>query len=315
MIIASCPLRISLFGGSTDNPYFVKEYGYGSVISFTCDLKTYVTISQDKFGFNKDKHKYIINYSRREEVSSVEEIDNEVVRVVLEHFEMPPVQVTLTSDAYSQGSGLASSSSYIISLIKACCIFKDQQMTDSEICKLAYELELKFNPYCGYQDPYGCGMGGFKRMEFFRDGSIKYEYLSTELFEKYDMHLVFTGVTRNSKKILKELSCNIEKIKPLLDNLGKAYGNINQSNYDDFLSELNNAWAQKKKTSSSIVENDQVSFIDNSLEMCHDVIAHKLCGAGNGGFFLTFSKKNSLTIPFDKVKINVISTGVTGESI
>ena len=60
-------------------------------------------------------------------------------------------------------------------------------------------------------------------MEFFRDGSIKYEYLPTELFEKYDMHLVFTGVTRNSKKILKELSCNIEKIKPLLDNLNSAY--------------------------------------------------------------------------------------------
>lgn len=119
MFIASCPLRISLFGGSTDNPYFVDKYGYGSVISFACDLKTYVTISQDKFGFNQNQHKYIINYSKREEVSSVGEIQNEVVRVVLEYFCMPPVQVTLTSDAYSQGSGLASSSSYIISLIKA----------------------------------------------------------------------------------------------------------------------------------------------------------------------------------------------------
>ena len=56
MLIASCPLRISLFGGSTDNPYFVEKYGYGSVISFTCDLKTYVTISQDKIGFNKEQH-------------------------------------------------------------------------------------------------------------------------------------------------------------------------------------------------------------------------------------------------------------------
>ena len=64
----SCPLRISLFGGSTDNPYFVEKYGRGSVISFTSNLKTYVTISQDKFGLNKDKHKYIINYSKREEV-------------------------------------------------------------------------------------------------------------------------------------------------------------------------------------------------------------------------------------------------------
>ena len=69
MFVASCPLRISLFGGSTDNPYFVKKYGRGSVISFTSNLKTYVTISQDKFGLNKDKHKYIINYSKREEVS------------------------------------------------------------------------------------------------------------------------------------------------------------------------------------------------------------------------------------------------------
>jgi D-glycero-alpha-D-manno-heptose-7-phosphate kinase len=175
MIISSCPLRISLFGGSTDNPYFVDKYGYGSVISFTSDLKTYVTISQDKFGFNKDKHKYIINYSRREEVSTIQEIENDVVRVVLEHFNMPPVQVTLTSDAYSQGSGLASSSSYIISLIKACCIFLDEEYTQSDICKLAYELELKFNPYCGYQDPYGCGIGGFKRIEFFNKNSIKYE--------------------------------------------------------------------------------------------------------------------------------------------
>ena len=61
MLVASCPLRISLFGGSSDNPYFVEKYGYGSVISFTCDLKTYVTISQDRIGYNREKHKYIIN--------------------------------------------------------------------------------------------------------------------------------------------------------------------------------------------------------------------------------------------------------------
>ena len=123
MYVATCPLRIALFGGSTDNPYFVEKYGRGAVINFTSSLKTYVTISQDKIGFNKDNHKYIINYSKREEVSHVKDIRNEVVRTVLEHFDMPPVQVTLTSDAYSQGSGLASSSSYTISLIKACCLF------------------------------------------------------------------------------------------------------------------------------------------------------------------------------------------------
>ena len=99
MFYASCPLRVSLFGGSSDNPFYVEKYGYGSVISFTCDLKTYVTISQDKIGFNKQKGKYLINYSKREEVDKIEDIKNEVVRTVLEYFKMPPVQVTLTSDA------------------------------------------------------------------------------------------------------------------------------------------------------------------------------------------------------------------------
>jgi len=315
MIISSCPLRISLFGGSTDNPYFVEKFGYGSVISFTCDLKTYVTISQDKFGFNKDQHKYIINYSRREEVSTIDEIQNDVVRVVLNHFNMPPVQVTLTSDAYSQGSGLASSSSYIISLIKACTLFLHVEMTDIEICKLAYELELKFNPYCGYQDPYGCGIGGFKKIEFIRGGIVKYDFLSTKLFNPYDSHLVFTGVTRNSKNILKDVTDNIDKAKPLLGTLDKAYATILENDYARFLNYLNKSWIQKKKTSSTITENPSIKEMDDFLNENETVISHKLCGAGNGGFFLVFSEKGNLNIPYQSVKINVTSNGVSGIKI
>jgi D-glycero-alpha-D-manno-heptose-7-phosphate kinase len=315
MIISSCPLRVSLFGGSTDNPFFVKKYGYGSVISFTSNLKTYVTISQDKFGFNKDQHKYIINYSRREEVRSVSEIENDVVRVVFEYFEMPPVQVTLTSDAYSQGSGLASSSSYIISLIKACCVFKKIDMASESICKLAHELELTFNPYCGYQDPYGCGVGGFKRIEFLKNDRIKYEYLNTDIFNQYDVHLVFSGVTRNSKKVLKNVTDNLDKIEPLLDTVDKAHQEILKCDFIEFFKLFKEGWIQKKNTSTSITENSRIRQIDNYLELDQSVIAHKLCGAGNGGFFLTFSEKNSLTLPYDSVKIDVVSEGVLGESI
>jgi len=315
MIITSCPLRVSLFGGSTDNPYFIQEYGYGSVISFTCDLRTYVTITQDKFGLNKHDHKYVINYSKREEVSSIDEIQNEVVRIVLEYFEMPPVQVTLTSDAYSQGSGLASSSSYLISLIKACCIFHGIDKTDKEICALAFILELKFNPYCGYQDPYGCGMGGFKRIEFYNINTTKFEYLPTDLFDEYDTHLVFTGITRNSKKILKNVSDNLEKVKPLLKITDQAYDFLKEKEHYKVLKQMSKSWSQKKKTSSMIADNHHIQDMDIILSTCDSVVSHKLCGAGNGGFFLTFSKKDTLTIPYDSVKIKVVSEGVKGESI
>ena len=315
MIISSCPLRISLFGGSTDNPFFVRQYGYGSVISFTCDLKTYVTLSQDKFGLNKKEHKYIINYSRREEVSSVDEIQNDVVRVVLDHFDMPPVHVLLTSDAYSQGSGLASSSSYIISLIKACCLFHKEEMTETDICKLAHQLEIEFNPFCGYQDPYGCGVGGFKRIEFLDDYRIKYEFLPTNFFNEYDMHLVFTGVTRNSRKILKSVTNNLHKVKPLLDTVDMAHDSIISNNSDEFFGIMSEGWNQKKQTSFAITENTKIKEIDRALEKNPTVLAHKLCGAGNGGFFLTFSKKDALTTAFDSVKINVTADGVLGRIV
>ena len=228
---------------------------------------------------------------------------------------MPPVQVTLTSDAYSQGSGLASSSSCTISLIKACCLFLKITMTESEICKLAYELERIYNPYCGYQDPYGCGVGGFKRIEFMNDDCIKYEFLSTELFDKYDTHLVFTGVTRNSKKILKNVTDNLDKVKPILTTVAFAYQSLIQKDYELFFGYMNQGWQQKKATSSSICENETIKEIDSTLENNPSVLSHKLCGAGNGGFFLVFSDKGNLNIPYESVKINVSPNGVMGRCL
>lgn len=312
MYTASCPLRISLFGGSTDNPVFVEKYGYGSVISFTCDLKTYITLHEDKVGYNVQGHKYIINYSKREETENIIDIQNELVRIVLDHFKCKPLTVSMTSDAYSQGSGLASSSSYIISLIKCISMFNRLNLTDIEICDLAYKLELLMNPYCGYQDPYGCGIGGFKRIHFERGGIIKYDFLKTNFFNEYDAHLVFTGVTRNSKNVLKDITENIDKSKPLLSTVDKAYDCLLKNDYGKFLNYLNKSWIQKKKTSSIITENQSIKDIDETLNENETVLAHKLCGAGNGGFFLVFSEKNNLKLPYQSVKINVTSNGVSG---
>jgi D-glycero-alpha-D-manno-heptose-7-phosphate kinase len=315
MIISSCPLRISLFGGSTDNPYFVEKYGKGSVISFTSNLKTYVTLHEDKLGYNMKGKKYIINYSKREETSYIADIQNELVRIVLNYFGLPPLTVSMTSDAYSQGSGLASSSSYIISFIKGISIVNDIRMTDIEICKLAYELELEMNPYCGYQDPYGCGIGGFKRIDFEKGGTVRYDFLSTNLFDTYDMHLVFTGVTRNSKNVLKSVTDNLHKIKPLLKTVDEAYDSLMKNDSERFLFYLNKSWEQKKSTTSAVTENETIRIMDKALEENESVIAHKLCGAGNGGFFLVFSKANNLKIPYESVRIEVSPNGVIGKCL
>jgi D-glycero-alpha-D-manno-heptose-7-phosphate kinase len=315
MYISSCPLRVSLFGGSTDNPYFVEKYGRGSVISFTCNLKTYITLHEDKLGYNMQGRKYIVNYSKREETEFIADIKNELVRIVLNYFGSFPLTVSMMSDAYSQGSGLASSSSYIIALIKCISMFNDLHLTDIEICKLALELEQEMNPYCGYQDPYGCGIGGFKRIDFESGDIIKYDFLSTELFTHYDTHLVFTGVTRNSKNVLQDVTANIDKSLPLLQTVDEAYDALKKKDFELFLNLLNQSWEQKKATSSLITENVQIQEIDKVLSDSKEVIAHKLCGAGNGGFFLVFSKPNTLKIPYESIRIEVESNGVIGSKL
>jgi len=315
MYISYCPLRVSLFGGSTDSPYFVEKYGYGSVISFASNLKTYVTVGRDLFGFNQLDRKYRLNYSKREDVSNINDIKNEVIRVVLEHFNVEPVQINLFGDAYSQGSGLASSSSYIISLIKSICMFLDKNISDVEICSLAYSLERKFNPYCGYQDPYGCGVGGFKRIEFYSNDRVTYDYLPVSFFDSFDIHLVFTGVTRNSKNVLKDVSENLDKVKNLLPIVDEAYNAIILGDHQKVFDLLQKSWEEKKKTSSIIVENEVIRDMDRELCDNQTVLCHKLCGAGNGGFFLVFSEQDKLNIPYHSVKISVSSEGVSGRKV
>jgi D-glycero-alpha-D-manno-heptose-7-phosphate kinase len=194
-------------------------------------------------------------------------------------------------------------------------LFLHKKISDTDICRLAYDIEVKFNPFCGYQDPYGCGIGGFKRIEFLDTGSVKHEFLSTDVFDGIDIKLVFTGVTRNSKEVLRDVSMNLEKVKPLLPIVSTAYDYLKQGDGKKFLKELNHTWEEKKKTSNIITENEMIRKIDKELSDNSSVISHKLCGAGNGGFFLTFSKHNKLTIPYDTVKIKVNYEGVRGESV
>jgi D-glycero-alpha-D-manno-heptose-7-phosphate kinase len=152
-------------------------------------------------------------------------------------------------------------------------------------------------------------------MEFKKGGIVKYDFFPTEFFKLYDAHLVFTGVTRNSKNVLKDVTDNIDKSKPLLETVDNAYDALLQKDYGKFFNYLKKSWIQKKKTSSTITESSIIKEMDEQLNDNKTVIAHKLCGAGNGGFFLVFSKPNTLKIPYQSIKIDVESNGVIGHKI
>ena len=119
MITIKCPVRISLLGGSSDLDSYLDVYGNGSVISFTPNLYTYISVYKDVLGKNNLEKKYIINYSKREEVIDSNEIQNDLVREYYKTVKVEPCSIHMTSDIFSHGSGLAVSSSYSCGLIMA----------------------------------------------------------------------------------------------------------------------------------------------------------------------------------------------------
>jgi len=279
MIISKCPLRVSLVGGSTDLQEFIDKFGKGSVISFPVNLYTYITLNKNIYS-----NAYKINYSTTEETLNPNKIKNDIAREVIKHFNLPPIIMSFNSDIPSSGSGLASSSSYLIACISAACKFINKDLPQSEICKLALKLERKFNPLTGYQDPYGCGIGGLKKYNFYKN-QITQELLSSSVIDDYNLYLIPTKIKRSSTKILSTL--DLDKSHSLLDLVIKLKNNIN--NEEGFFKAFNKGWENKKSSSSSI-STPELLEVESKIKNKYDIKGIKLCGAGGGGYFLVFTK-------------------------
>ena len=293
--VTRCPLRISLAGGSTDLQEYLKQYKEGAVISFTPNLFTYIIMNR-----SSDDH-YKVIYSNVERVVDTKDIKNDIAREVLTYFNMPPIEVIFTADIPSSGSGLASSSSYMVNLIKACLQFHKEEMTAAAIGKIAIMLERRFNPLTGYQDIWGCLLDGLKVLKFNENGLLSYQKLTTGIFDEYDFYLVSTNTTRSSTSILETI--DYSKVHDMSLNTMLMWDAINDNDPSRVKHLINSGWEQKKLTSPSIV-NEQVSTIEETLSKISSVAAWRLIGAGNGGYFLVLTKKNSY-LPLKNIKISL----------
>lgn len=290
MIVTSCPLRISLAGGSTDHPKFIETYGRGSVISFPSNLRAYVVINRDKWGINSINKKYIISYSVREEIDNIQDIKNELVKKVFEYFDVEHIHCSLTSDIYSAGSGLAASSAYLLALIKCVSVYQHKNLSDYDVCIIAEQIEKTINPLVGQQDFYG-SLGGLKRIDFFKNSDPRCTLLNNRIFDKMDLYLLRTDIVRSSTSVLQNI--DISKSVVLLQDVTDLQEAIEAEDIDRFNLIINRTWINKKQTSPQICGHDVLQSLDTRLTQDNRILSHKLCGAGNGGYFLIFTNKNS----------------------
>ena len=112
MIISRSPFRITLAGGGTDLPAFYKKHG-GLVTSMAIDKHIYVSFKKNLLDEN-----IRLQYLKTEYVKSTEELEHRRAREVLRHYGiLKGCEISSMADLPAK-SGLGSSGSYLVSLIR-----------------------------------------------------------------------------------------------------------------------------------------------------------------------------------------------------
>ena len=161
MIITQTPLRIGLLGGGTDLPGYYREHG-GRVLNCALDKYVYVIVKQR---FDDDIY---VNYSKKEIVSRVEDLEHELVREAMRMTGVTSgVEITTLADIPSPGSGLGSSSAVTVGLLHALFAYQGRQVTAEELAERACTIEIdRCGKPIGKQDQYIAALGGIRDIRF-----------------------------------------------------------------------------------------------------------------------------------------------------
>jgi len=298
MIISKTPLRISFAGGGSDlRSYYEKEPG--KVLSTSINKYVYVIIKK-RF----DKMIYI-NYSKKEIVRSVDNIEHDLVREALRKTGIKNgVEITTLSDIPS-GSGLGSSSAITVGLLNAMYnyqnIIKSQQKLAEEACDI--EIDICKNPI-GKQDQYGCALGGVKKIEFNTNGKVKVKKINSN-FSKLDrnLYLCFTEVTRSANIILSKQFNSQEKNKlnnsMLIKSVDKFEDTILSGSFDKIGNLLDKMWKIKKEMAEGISNESIEKLYQEGISA--GALGGKVLGAGGGGFILFYVPINNQKAFEDKM--------------
>ena len=170
MIITQTPLRVSLFGGGTDFPEFFTQSG-GAVLSLAIDKSVYVIVKE------RFDDKIYINYSKKEIVDRVDQIQHELVREAMRRTGVDRgIEITTLADVPSEGSGLGSSSSITVGLLNALYAYQGEPVPLERLAREACEIEITvLGKPIGVQDQYIAAFGNLRLFTFKPDGSIATE--------------------------------------------------------------------------------------------------------------------------------------------
>lgn len=275
MIIIRAPFRLPLGGGGTDLPSYYHKYE-GSLITAAINKYMFININEPAI-VNKIK----VNYTKVEivDVNEVENIKHDIVRETLKYLKIKkPIEIFSMADL-SAGTGMGSSSSYTVALLKGLntLIRRDIPLHElaEEACKI--EIDLIGKPI-GKQDQYVAAYGGIIQLEINRLGDVKVTPINLDHEIIYEIEnrlmMFYTNIERDANIVLTDQSnkakidekiaiSSMHKIKEIGLNIKQA---LIVGDIDNFGTLLHEHWLTKKKISDKMSNGNIDSWYELGLK-------------------------------------------------
>jgi D-glycero-alpha-D-manno-heptose-7-phosphate kinase len=301
MIIRSrAPLRLGLAGGGTDVSPYCDRYG-GAVLNATIDLYAYTIIEPTcdgrvKFSAPDLRENFEAPADAAMELGDPLILHRAVYRRIVNQFnggKPLPCRITTFCDA-PPGSGLGTSSTMVVSLLKAFVEWLNLPLGEYEIAHLAFEIErVDAGLAGGHQDQYAATFGGVNFMEFYDDDRVIVNPLRIKnwIISELETSIVLfnCGVSRSSAAIIKEQVANIAEsrtgsLEAMHELKADAYSmkeSLLKGDIRGFANFMRKSWNAKKRIAQNVTTNHIEGIYDAAMEA--GALAGKVSGAGGGG--------------------------------
>jgi D-glycero-alpha-D-manno-heptose-7-phosphate kinase len=295
IVMTRTPLRVSFAGGGTDlrDFYDVEE---GAVLSAAVDKYVYVTVKRHSEIFNEPIR---LNYSRTEQVKTINEIENNIARECLKFLNVePPIFISTVADMPAS-TGMGGSSSFAVGLLHALHAFRGERVTAGQLAEEACHIEIEIlREPIGKQDQYAAAFGGLNLLRFGRSGRVMVEpqrvangsvaYLFSNIM------MFWTGHQRPAASVLTEQKSNTPRNLDVLRHMRddayemRALCSSPLIDLERMGSALHAGWEMKRRLASKITTSEIDRYYARAIEAGAE--GGKLCGAGGGGFLMFIVK-------------------------
>lgn len=294
MIISKTPYRISFFGGGTDYPEWFLEEG-GAVLSTTIDKYCYVSCRFLPPFFNI-RHRVV--WSHIETVSTISEILHPAVREGLRFLgfdDSVGLEIHHQGDLPSR-SGIGSSSSFTVGLIKALTALRGQSIGRHELALRAIHLERDvLREKVGCQDQAAAAYGGFNVITFSRDKQIEVNPIRIPPEKVAELEsrllLIYAGATRLASEIASNVIASLKKKQSVLREMRSMVSQAvsilsNNGSFDEFGRLMHHGWMLKRELSAEVTSPLVDGIYKKAID--HGALGGKLLGAGGAGFMVFY---------------------------